>query len=163
MYGVTKTYGHELGLSACFRQHRATSHCRFLHGYALSFSFEFVARTLDSRNWVIDFGGLKPLKQWLVDTFDHRLLVAEDDPYKRFIEGLGQVSWDDPGHDQLANVLVVPAVGCEAFAEMAWNRAKQLLDEWQAREVDPLSSGVTLVRVECREHAANAASFCGNY
>ena len=32
----TKTYGHEEGLSCCFRQWRAThSHCRLLHGYAL--------------------------------------------------------------------------------------------------------------------------------
>jgi 6-pyruvoyltetrahydropterin/6-carboxytetrahydropterin synthase len=163
MYGVTKAYGPELGLSACFRQWRAPSHCRFLHGYALGFSFEFIARNLDARNWVIDFGGLKPLKQWLVDTFDHKLLVTEDDPFKDRLIQLGRATPMHDGHDKLADVLVVPAVGCEAFAEMAWDKAKQLLDEWQAREVDPLSSGVTLVRVECREHAGNAASFMGNY
>jgi 6-pyruvoyltetrahydropterin/6-carboxytetrahydropterin synthase len=43
LHFVKKTYGHELGLSACFRQHRAKSHCRFLHGYPLSFTFTFAA------------------------------------------------------------------------------------------------------------------------
>lgn len=31
----TKTYGHNIGLSAVFRQPHADSHCRFLHGYSL--------------------------------------------------------------------------------------------------------------------------------
>ena len=40
----TKTYGHEEGLSCCFRQWRAThSHCRLLHGYALSFRLTFAS------------------------------------------------------------------------------------------------------------------------
>ena len=35
MYRSSKTYGHEIGLSAAFRQWRAQSHCRLIHGYAL--------------------------------------------------------------------------------------------------------------------------------
>ena len=78
----TKTYGHEIGLSACFRQWRAESHCRLLHGYALAVKFVFESEELDVRNWVVDFGSLKTLKGWLEDTFDHTLLVANDDPWK---------------------------------------------------------------------------------
>lgn len=48
-YLSTKTYGHEVGLSATFRQWRAKSHCRLLHGYSLSFRFEFEANTLDDK------------------------------------------------------------------------------------------------------------------
>ncbi len=77
----TKTYGHEEGLSCCFRQWRAThSHCRLLHGYALAFSLTFATDTLDARNWCFDFGGLKPVRAWLHEMFDHTLLVAHDDP-----------------------------------------------------------------------------------
>ena len=79
MYKSTKTFGHEIGLSACFRQWRADSHCRFLHGYALAIKFVFAANELDVRNWVVDFGSLKSLKSQLEDTFDHKLLVAEND------------------------------------------------------------------------------------
>src|SRR3954463_9367210 len=81
MYQVIKRYGHDQGWSCTFRQWRANhSHCRFTHGYALAFEFLFQCETLDSRNWVIDFGGLKNLKLWLQGPFDHKMLVAEDDP-----------------------------------------------------------------------------------
>ena len=73
-YLSTKTYGHNIGLSAVFRQpHADHSHCRFLHGYSLAFKFTFGCDDLDHRNWCVDFGGLKPLKQWLEDSFDHKV------------------------------------------------------------------------------------------
>lgn len=49
IYRSTKTYGHEIGLSAAFRQWRAESHCRFVHGYALAVKFVFEAGELDAR------------------------------------------------------------------------------------------------------------------
>ena len=79
-YYSTKTYGHEEGLSCAFRQPLAThSHCSLLHGYALSFSFKFGCEQLDDKNWVVDFGGLKELKAWLKDNFDHKITVSKDD------------------------------------------------------------------------------------
>jgi 6-pyruvoyltetrahydropterin/6-carboxytetrahydropterin synthase len=43
------------GYSACFRQWRADdTHCRFLHGYAVSFRVWFEG-DLDHRHWVFDF------------------------------------------------------------------------------------------------------------
>lgn len=62
IYRSTKTFGHECGFSVAFRQWRAESHCRLLHGYALAFKFTFEAEELDVRNWVVDFGALKSLK-----------------------------------------------------------------------------------------------------
>lgn len=150
MHFVTKTYGHECGLSACFRQWRAKSHCRFLHGYPLSFKFTFAASVMDENGWVINFGGLKPLKEWLEATFDHKMLVAEDDPYRMTLIMLGA---DEVG--PLAQPIVVKGVGCEAFAEMAWARAEQLLED------DGLSGRVTLTEVEVREHGANGVIYTG--
>ena len=75
-YYSTKTYGHNIGLSACFRQPKAHSHCRFLHGYSLQFKFTFGCSELDNKNWAVDFGGLKPLKAWLEDMFDHKLCIC---------------------------------------------------------------------------------------
>jgi 6-pyruvoyltetrahydropterin/6-carboxytetrahydropterin synthase len=154
---VTKTYGHDLGLSATFRQWRAKSHCRFIHGYALGFKLVYAARELDENGWVKDFGSLKPLKAKLVDVFDHRMLVAEDDPAMNIFEAIGENGSDvQMGYPQLAQVTVVPHVGCEAFARMVWGWADQTItDEERAR-------GVRLVEVECREHAGNAASYTGN-
>ena len=75
-----KTYTHSTGHSCAFRQWRADSHCNLIHGYALQFELQFGSVALDDKNWVVDFGGLKELKEWLKHMFDHTYLVAEDDP-----------------------------------------------------------------------------------
>ena len=78
----TKHYGHNIGLSAVFRQPNADhSHCHFLHGYSLAFTFTFGCDHLDNKNWAVDFGGLKPLKKWLEDSFDHKTVVDINDPH----------------------------------------------------------------------------------
>lgn len=144
-FQVTKTYGHELGLSACFRQPKAKSHCRFLHGYALSFKFVFETDELDENGWVIDFGGLKDLKKWLIEEFDHKTIIAVNDPKVTLFREM-----------HIAGVLdlnVVPAVGCEAFARMAFDVAQVIVDDVNSDG----ERSVRLVSVECREHAGNSA------
>lgn len=143
MFSVEKTYGHERGLSASFRQWKAESHCRFIHGYALAFTFTFAACHLDDRNWVIDFGALAPIEGWLKTTFDHKLLVAEDDPELERLLELKAAS--------LADVLVMPAVGCEMFAKAAFEYAANWLRRHHPR--------VSIKSVECREHGSNAAVY----
>jgi 6-pyruvoyltetrahydropterin/6-carboxytetrahydropterin synthase len=43
IHRATKTYGDDLGLSVAFRQWRADSHCRYLHGYAIGVRLTFEA------------------------------------------------------------------------------------------------------------------------
>lgn len=141
-YRSTKTYGHDIGLSACFRQWRAESHCRFLHGYALSVHLEFEATDLDARNWVVDFGSLKPVKAWLADTFDHKLLVARDDPALPALMDLQRAG--------LAVVCVVPATGCEAFSLQIFEYVEEWLND------TGMAGRVKLAEVHVREHGANS-------
>ncbi len=149
-YRSTKTYGHECGLSATFRQWRAThSHCSLLHGYALSFHFEFEAEKLDERNWVVDFGGLDWLKDQLKFYFDHTLAVAGDDPLLdtfRQLEAQGG-----------ASLRVFQNVGCEAFAKFAYELAQSTL----YRDAN-LAPRVRVVSCEVREHGANSAIYIGD-
>jgi 6-pyruvoyltetrahydropterin/6-carboxytetrahydropterin synthase len=147
MYQSTKQYGHEVGLSCAFRQWRAASHCRFVHGYALSFKFTFEASTLDNRNWVIDFGGMKELKEKLQATFDHKTVVAADDP---------ELLWFQQGDCLgLLELVIVDAVGCEKFAELAYNMAFNWLHETKQW------GRVKLASVEVAEHGANSAIYHG--
>lgn len=145
MFHVTKHYPHSLGLSACFRQHRATSHCNQLHGYALAFTFEFAAADLDARNWVIDFGSLRPIKSWLEDTFDHRLLIASDDPEKDILYDLAR--------RKVANVLELERVGCEAFAVLAFRKAREHLINTRQHP------RVQIAKVTVAEHDGNSAAY----
>lgn len=140
----TKTYPHSIGLSTCFRQWRADSHCRFLHGYSLEVRIEFIEKAgLDERNWVIDFGSLKPIKQWLEETFDHKTVVAHDDPR------LDEFQYLDA--NGLIQLVIVDSVGCEAFAELIYTN----VDEWLKKQ--PRGEGVDLYQIEVKEHAGNSA------
>lgn len=141
----TKTYGHDLGFSCAFRQWKADSHCRFVHGYALAFRFEFEAQDLDARNWVVDFGGLKGLKAMLEETFDHKLVVAKDDPHLDYFRAGQELG--------VLELVEVEAGGCEKFAELVFECAEQwLLDAGFAPRCK-------LISVEVKEHGANSAIF----
>ena len=145
LWRVVKSYDHAEGLSCNFRQWQAgASHCRYLHGYALAFRFTFLTETLDERGWCMDFGGLKPLRAWLHETFDHTTLVAADDPELPTFQALAAQG--------LIQLRVLPAVGCEAFAAHAWG--------WAAEFARQQTGGrVRLEAVEVAEHAGNTAMF----
>lgn len=150
----TKTYTHAQGLSACFRQFKADSHCRFIHGYALQVKLTFDARELDDRNWVQDFGGLKEIKAWLEDRFDHKLCVDIRDPLLPQFQLL-----EKAGLAQIREF--VGGVGCEAFAKHVYEYVSQWLRDQanQGRNIDQLgiASRVYLFEVEVREHEGNSA------
>lgn len=145
-YLSTKTYNHSEGLSCAFRQWRAEdSHCRFIHGYSLKVRIEFKAFRLNDKNWVVDFGGMKEIKKWLKETFDHKLLVAKDDPKIKTIKSLEA--------EGLAQVVEVDAVGCEAFAFMIF----QHVEDW----LDASGEGgrVRVHQVEVSEHEGNSGVY----
>ena len=129
------------GFSTVFRQWKAeTTHCRFLHGYGVSFKLWFTGE-LDERNWVQDFGGLKDIKAWLKKTFDHTLCVAEDDPE---LEKFKELEKND-----IVDLRILPAVGCEKFAEHIFNHVSTIVNtdrHW-------------LESVEVKEHGSNGAIF----
>ena len=69
------------GFSTVFRQWRAEdTHCKFLHGYAVSFKVWFEGE-LDYRNWVWDFGGMKRAKT-KIDGMSAREWIVTGKPCK---------------------------------------------------------------------------------
>tara|TARA_B100001287_G_scaffold275901_1_gene284960 strand:+ start:1900 stop:2373 length:474 start_codon:yes stop_codon:yes gene_type:complete len=144
-YYSTKTYGHNIGLSAVFRQPNADhSHCHLLHGYSLAFKFTFGCKDLDNKNWAVDFGGLKKLKAWLEDSFDHKTCIDVNDPKKDILLEL-------EAHG-LAEIRQFEGVGAEKFAEHAWRFADNLIKEMS-------DDRCWCESVECMEHGANSAIF----
>lgn len=171
MMQVTKSYGHEAGLSATFRQWRAKSHCRFIHGYALAFHLTFACHDneVNENGWVIDFGSLKPVKAWLAETFDHKTLVAADDPLLNLFRGLSgdgdyavqdASEWDyfetegGAKRDPLIQLTEVERTGCEAFAKMVASHVQGMLKDKLLGD-----TRAWLVSVECREHDGNGATY----
>ena len=141
------------GVSTVFRQWRAEgTHCRFVHGYGVSFKVYFEGE-LDERNWVWDFGGMKRAKtqidgmspkEWMDYMFDHTLIVAEDDPFKNAFLEMDRVG--------AAQVRVIPATGAEKFAEYIFNK----LNEFVQTETE---GRVRVTKVKFAEHGKNAAYY----
>ena len=150
MFQSTKVFD---GFSCCFRQWRAeTTHCKYLHGYGVSFKVKFEG-DLDNRNWVWDFGGMKRAKTkidglspkaWMDHMFDHTVIIADDDPHKE-----GFLEMDTIG---VAQVRVVPATGAEKFAEYIFHKLNNFV-KTETKE------RVRVVKVEFREHGKNAAIY----
>ena len=138
----------ELG-SCAFRQWRAShSHCRFLHGYQLKAKLWFSGLSLDDKNWVVDFGGLKELKAELNGIFDHTTTVAADDPELDTFKSL-----HDKGIIQL--YILKDGVGIERAAEVVFNIAQ--------KHVNSITNGRCWVdKVEVFEHEDNSATFSNN-
>lgn len=173
----TKTYGTDRGLSCCFRQWKANhSHCSTLHGYSLGFKFVFESETLDEKNWCFDFGGMKPIKEYLDYMFDHTILVAKDDPaLEKFKElasfsihsvydGLEPDSEAEPFEEgRVCNLRIVPGVGCELTAKLVYDKASELLEKMKTGELGryAVNPDVRLVSVECFEHGSNSALYIG--
>jgi len=141
------------GFSTVFRQWKAEdTHCRFLHGYGISFKVYFEGE-LDHRNWVWDFGGMKRAKTlidnmqpkvWMDYMFDHTLIVAKDDPYyDKFMK------MDDDG---IIQVRVIESTGAEKFAEYIYNKLNDFVHE-------ETEGRVRVTKVKFMEHGKNAAYY----
>jgi 6-pyruvoyltetrahydropterin/6-carboxytetrahydropterin synthase len=141
------------GFSCVFRQWKAEgTHCRFLHGYGVSFRVWFEGE-LDHRNWVWDFGGMKRAKteidgmspkMWMDYMFDHTMLVATDDPSLEIFRKM-----DEEGIVQLREI---PATGAEQFAKFIFDKLNPFVQE-------ETNGRVKVTRVEFMEHNKNTAIY----
>ena len=143
------------GFSCVFRQWRAEgTHCRFLHGYGVSFRVWFEGE-LDERNWVWDFGGMKRAKgkidgmnpkAWMDYMFDHTTIIAEDDPFINAFREMNTAG--------AAQIRIIPAVGAEQFAKYVFEKINTFVQE-------ETNGRVKVARVEFMEHNKNSAIYEG--
>jgi len=141
------------GYSTVFRQWKAEgTHCRFLHGYGISFKVWFEGE-LDERNWVWDFGGMKRAKgnidgknpkEWMDYMFDHTTVIAEDDPGLGGFKTMAQLG--------IIQLRIIPAVGAEQFAKFIYEKLNTFVQE-------ETNNRVKVVRVKFMENYKNSAIY----
>jgi len=151
-YQSTKLFD---GYSCVFRQWKANgTHCKFLHGYGVSFRVWFEGE-LDERNWVFDFGGMKRAKgtidgmnpkAWMDYMFDHTTIIAEDDPQLD--------TFTEMNSNNLIQLRILPATGAEQFAKYIYHKLNRFIQE-------ETNGRVNIVQVEFREHEKNTAIYKG--
>ena len=131
--------------SCAFRQPLAKSHCRFIHGYRLQAKFWFTCSSLDSNNWVVDFGALKGLKTILEETFDHKTVVSGTDPDLDMFKELQK-------RNMIELVIMADGVGIEKFANFCFEVADDYIK-------DSTYGRCWVQKVEVWEHEGNSAIY----
>jgi 6-pyruvoyltetrahydropterin/6-carboxytetrahydropterin synthase len=143
------------GYSTVFRQWKAEgTHCKFLHGYGVSFKVWFEGE-LDERNWVWDFGGMKRAKgtidgmnpkAWMDYMFDHTVIISENDPNINLFRSMDE--------SNIIQLRIIPSVGAEQFAKYIYEKLNTFIQaETEGR--------VKVTQVEFREHEKNTAFYKG--
>ena len=107
IYKSTK-YFKEIGPCA-YRNWRSDTDCYLLHGYCRSFKFVFGCKNLDRQGFVVDFGGLKDVKNQLQAWFDHTVILQSDDPILPVMEQL-----EAEGHCNLQTFPLISSEHIEA-------------------------------------------------
>lgn len=109
------------------RQHKHEGHCSLIHGHNWSFEFTFATDRPDECGFVIDFGKLQWLKEYLMQ-FDHALVLNMDDPY---LETLHRLLIDMPATfshpTKFAKIVTVPDCSCEGLAKHLFEQVGHLL------------------------------------
>jgi len=141
------------GYSCVFRQWKAEgTHCKFLHGYGVSFKVTFEG-DLDEKNWVWDFGGMKRAKgnidgmnpkEWMDYMFDHTTIIANDDPKLDRFKTLDQLG--------IIQLRIIPATGAEQFAKFIYEKLNVFVKE-------ETNGRVKIVKVKFMENAKNSAYY----
>lgn len=132
------------GFPCTHRQWRAESHCRFVHGYSREFYFEFACNERTVEGWVVDFGGLKDVKDMLEHYFDHTFLASQDDPEL--------ATWQELDKKGVIQLRILPNPSMEGTAEWLYQTVNKMVKEKTKNR-----AWVTLVEV-C-ENEKNSAIF----
>lgn len=141
MHTVTKSYK---DLPAAHRQPNHRGHCRWIHGHDWAFDITFGCDKLDDCGFVIDLGALGHVRDFLNETFDHTLLVNEDD----------KMIQDSILLQEIAKLVVVPNCGMEGLAQFVFERIQKSIGGWQMQY-----RGLRVIAVTCFEDSKNSATY----
>lgn len=152
MYTITKKYK---DFPAAHRQHNHDGHCAYVHGHNWSFELTFASDHLDENGFVMDFGKMKFIKDWLTGMFDHTLLINEDDPaldtFKEY-DGTKNPEW------KLWDMRVIPNGSAEDLAKFVWMKVSDLTYTKWMEEGNPWRCP-ELISVTVYEDDKNCATF----
>ncbi len=126
------------------RQPHHHGHCACIHGHNWEIKVTFQAADLDEHGFVVDFGELHYLKDWIDEHLDHACAFSSTDPQRQKIEelvGLG-----------LIKPLWIENVSCEGFA-------KYLFETFDPMVRENTGGRVQVVSIELFEDSRNSVLY----
>ena len=118
MITCTKSY-RDIPLS-----HRQPFHggrCSRLHGHSWAITLTFGAKELDDNGFVIDFGDLHFLRDWIDQNLDHATALKISDPMLAEFEKLEQMG--------LLKILWVDSASCEGIAQFLYHTFQPMIEK----------------------------------
>lgn len=158
MHTLTKQYR---DLPAAHRQPKHQGHCRLIHGHNWGFDITFTCDILNECDFVVDCGGLQCIKKFMIEHFDHTLLLNDSDPSKDHL--LSSIGLRSSGTG-FARIIVVPSCGMEGLAEFVYEEVTDMIgdDPDKLYNRDPRTGGkrgLKVVEVTCWEDSKNSATY----
>lgn len=118
MITCTKTY-RDIPLS--HRQPFHEGRCSRLHGHSWAITLTFEAKELDGNGFVIDFGDLHFLQDWIDENLDHSTVLKENDPLLNECEKLEKYG--------LLKILLVKSASCEGIAHFLYHTFQPMIEQ----------------------------------
>lgn len=125
------------------RQHLHDGHCALIHGHNWTFTLTFACKDTDANGFVVDFGKLAYIKDWITDHLDHACLFNQDDPEKdKLLADYGE----------LYKAYVLPNCSCEGIAQHLFETFNPMV-----RQATDGRAWITSIEIE--EDSKNSAKF----
>lgn len=125
------------------RQHLHDGHCSLLHGHNWTITLIFACDETDENGFVVDFGKLGYLKDWIAAHLDHACVFNEDDPEREeLLRTFGK----------LFKAYTVPNCSCEGIA-------RHLYEVFNPMVRGACNGRAWIVAVEVEEDSKNSATF----
>ena len=125
------------------RQHLHDGHCSFVHGHNWDISITFACSKTDENGFVVDFGKLGFLKDWISEHLDHACVFSASDAAAEKLVAACPGAW---------KAYYVPECSCEGIAA-------HLFDIFDSLVRGHTNSRAWVVAVEVSEDSKNAAKF----
>ena len=141
MHTCSKTY-RDIPLG--HRQPFHEGHCSRIHGHNWSIKLTFASTELDSNGFVVDFGKLRYLKEWIDQNLDHACAISSKDPH---LESMKQ--WEEDG---LIQLLIIESASCEGIAQ-------HLFEVFDPMVREHTSDRAWITSIELEEDSKNSATY----
>lgn len=123
------------------RQPNHDGHCAYIHGHNWSIHVTFSSEEKDKNGFIIDFGKLKYLKEWINNKLDHACVLNKNDPFLK-----------TNGIEKFFKLLLVEDASCEGLSKFIFNEFQNLVNKAE-------NGRVKVVKLTLLEDSKNSAEF----
>jgi len=125
------------------RQHLHAGHCSLIHGHNWAITLTFACSETDANGFVVDFGGLAYLKNWINENLDHACLFNESDEARvDLLNAFGPYF----------KPYIIPNCSCEGIAEHLYGIFNPMVE-------DATAGRAWITEVEIEEDSKNSAAY----